>query len=800
MKVFAQVFLVFGSLVLLEAPARAAEKGGEKSGPEERAGDGKAAPDMKEKSGVGEGRRVEEPGTGESQEAEKRSPEVRLEDVVVTASRYGMKAGDVPGSVVLISSRDLEAMHVNGTDEFLENTPGIYDRRTKGMMDIMPWLTVRGFDTKRCLVLVDGHRRKDWLIVPPGVIERIEVVKGPFSALYGDRALGGVLNLITKAPDKRILSVSAGGGEHGTWTGGVLAGDRLGPFHFLVAGRARETEGWVTSFYTVSEYTGATLPTAAVTGWEKTQDKYGNTRYLVGDKGQNRYKDYNVTAQMGLEIPDLLVVRSHFYAKDSEYGYEGSKSYLWDNGTLVNDGVVEIYDGSVSRKLRLSSSKFDSSYGSDPSYGAGLTATAQAGEKVEIEARIGWSFDDHWYADPSSTYSTTETYELWGGLKGVFDLKHMDLLGKHTVVAGIDFRDGDTDCEKWQLGDWMDIGSRTKLDYDMSGTVGTVGAYLQDEWAVHDAITAFLGFRWDRWATSEGESRLWNSGLGEYVADSYPSAAEDAFTFKLALIFKPWEKTAVRGSFGTAFRGPEATDLYKTWVYYSSVYPGNPDLKPERNLAWEISVTHEFGKLGDILLGTVISGAFFDNTMDDYIYRRALDAAGIASYNAAHGTSYSNVKPYDNVARARNYGLEASVEQRFPLGLSFFANWTHHQTIVLEHESNPDAEGKRLPYVPRNICSAGIKFRKTFEEKHAFSAGFAGRFVEKPFTTDTNTDFKQHVYGAYEDFVVFDLKISYTLDGRYRFSFWIDNVFDETYYQYYKAPGRSAGASLELRF
>jgi len=368
------------------------------------------------------------------------------------------------------------------------------------------------------------------------------------------------------------------------------------------------------------------------------------------------------------------------------------------------------------------------------------------------------------------------------------------------VIAGVDFQDGDTDCEKWNLDDWKDIRSITKLDYDMSGSVGTFGLYIQDEWALHDVLTAFLGFRYDSWSISGGESRIWNSGLGGYVSDTYSSGSEDAFTFKLALVFKPWKQTTARASFGTAFRGPEATDLYKTWAYYSSVYPGNPNLEPERNLAWEIGVTQKIGNLGDFLLGTTIAATFFDNQMDNYIYRKALDAAGVAAFNAEHGTSYSNVKPYDNVARARNYGIEVELEQRFPLGLRFFVNWTHIQAIVIEHDSNPDAEGKRLPYVPRNTCSTGIKWRKTFDKKHAFSGSFAGRYIEKVYSTDDNSDCKQHVYGAYEDFLVFDLKVSYSFDERYKFSLWIDNAFDEEYFQYYKAPGRSVGASMEVRF
>jgi hypothetical protein len=110
------------------------------------------------------GKSVESP-KGSPSKGEEKLPEVQLEDMVLTATRSMQSREDVPGSVVVVPFRELMAKHFHGTDEALKDSLGIYNRRTKGMMDIMPSLSLRGIDLKRCLVLVDGHRRKDWLTI-----------------------------------------------------------------------------------------------------------------------------------------------------------------------------------------------------------------------------------------------------------------------------------------------------------------------------------------------------------------------------------------------------------------------------------------------------------------------------------------------------------------------------------------------------------------------------------------------------------------------------------------------------------
>lgn len=149
--------------------------------------------------------------------------------VVVSATRHAMAMVDAPAAIEVI---DAEQIHARGADNVFEAVRGqtgisIQGRTISGRKAI----NLRGMDSRHTLVLVDGKRigasdglighsdyQYDWIAVED--IERIEVVRGPMSVLYGAEALGGVVNIITREPGQRWrfgarLEGSAADGERG---------------------------------------------------------------------------------------------------------------------------------------------------------------------------------------------------------------------------------------------------------------------------------------------------------------------------------------------------------------------------------------------------------------------------------------------------------------------------------------------------------------------------------------------------------------------------------------------------------
>lgn len=142
------------------------------------------------------------------------------EVMVVTATSYQTKASEAPASVSVITEEDLALMPYNNLADALVATPGVniadLGQGRKG-------IEIRGMDVSQSLILIDGRRvsrASDMLghsnfelqNIPVSDIERIEVIKGPMSALYGSDALGGVVNVITKPTTNEWSgSVRAGG-------------------------------------------------------------------------------------------------------------------------------------------------------------------------------------------------------------------------------------------------------------------------------------------------------------------------------------------------------------------------------------------------------------------------------------------------------------------------------------------------------------------------------------------------------------------------------------------------------------
>lgn len=129
------------------------------------------------------------------------------EEIVVTASRAGRAAAEIPQNVSIITAHDIEKSGAANVVELMKSMGGVEFRSTSGN-PAQAEIALRGFGENsfgRVLVLLDGQRlnRPDmaginWLQIPLANVERIEVLRGGQSALYGDNATAGVINIVTR--------------------------------------------------------------------------------------------------------------------------------------------------------------------------------------------------------------------------------------------------------------------------------------------------------------------------------------------------------------------------------------------------------------------------------------------------------------------------------------------------------------------------------------------------------------------------------------------------------------------------
>lgn len=177
----------------------------------------------------------------------------RMDEVVVTASRYSEAVSRVPANVTVITEQDIRNSTAANVPELLRSQSGILitdtGNRRKYTVDI------RGFGETAALnsvVLVDGRRvtqvdisGTDWTQIPLDRVKRIEIVRGGRGGvLYGDNASGGVINIITKDGERGRAGFNAAAGSYKTYTGSAFAEGKSTDYSYAVNSSYLNSDGY----------------------------------------------------------------------------------------------------------------------------------------------------------------------------------------------------------------------------------------------------------------------------------------------------------------------------------------------------------------------------------------------------------------------------------------------------------------------------------------------------------------------------------------------------------------------------
>src|SRR5512139_2186017 len=180
--------------------------------------------------------------------------EVTLGEVVVTGTRDLQEIRKIPANVTVITQEEIQRSNAQTVIDLTRSEVGVVVRDFYGTGKSAS-VDIRGFGETgplNTLVLVDGRRVNeidlsgvDWTQIPLDQIERVEIVRGAGSVLYGDNAVGGVVNIITKRPDKPF-SVQAEGvaGSYGSGSAAGSVGGKWGPLSAMMNVNYSTTNGY----------------------------------------------------------------------------------------------------------------------------------------------------------------------------------------------------------------------------------------------------------------------------------------------------------------------------------------------------------------------------------------------------------------------------------------------------------------------------------------------------------------------------------------------------------------------------
>lgn len=707
--------------------------------------------------------------------AEQGTSGCQLEEITVTATKTEKQVEDAPASVTVITRDEMARRNIETVDDALAELPGIFVKRSKGLMDSTTAVRSRGFNgDEYTLVLVDGQPQNDaytggveWAALPTDNIERIEVIRGAASALYGGNAMGGVINIITRSPEKLELKAVAGGGTHDSRRYRIAAGNRFGDKLSLRVGYEQETtEGYVTT--PVVGYVSS--GTGSHSGGSATTSKSGDPRWIVGDKGDNGAQRTNLNAKMVLDYADSGQLAFTAMAGHHEYDYGPPHTYMGTFGDLTTSAIV-----GPDQQAGFSPNDFISYTGisenNDETYTLSLdhhfsavsihfqAGTTKGDDRYTLES--GDDLDD--YDNSAGTLSETDKTGWFSELRA-----SLALARSHQLTFGVSFRADKSGTHQYTVPFYRSYANPDAYTYYSGGQDRIWGIFLQDEWQVAAPITFYLGGRYDTWQVYDGASGT----PGELM--TYEDNSDSAVSPRMAMVYKAGAATTLRASIGHAFRPPTLYELFRTWQGSRGVSHSNPELEPETVWTYEAGIDQYFFDKR-----TRISLTGYRNDIEDLIYNKTIGSDTVR----------------ENAGEARTYGLELEISQKISEGLTIWGNYTYTDAKITNNPTDPDSEDKQVTGIPEKTWNVGLDASYGW-----FKAGLVGRYFSKIYGDSDNGDIAEGVYGTYEPTFLMDAKVTFSPWRWGQIAISVDNIFDETCYQYYKTDGRTVMAEISFQY
>jgi iron complex outermembrane receptor protein len=723
-----------------------------------------------------------------------------LEDVVITGTKTKLKIKDSPVAANVVTQDKIgDNKAVVFADDALTGVTGVQVRNLKGTQTTA--VALRGLpEWWRSLVLLDGfsiqnvnNARPFWNLVPTEIVDRIEIVRGPFSSLYGKFAVGGVVNVITKEPEGRSFDVKSTYDSDGVRTIKLNFSDKpIDQFAYYLGVEDTNTNGFPYHQYVLKTGKAVTYTAATqVTGFEVTKDSQGNTLYKIGEAARQQLEDITVNGKFyylpsTTQKVSLLLNYSRWDQPTGNaiYGH----SYLVNQltGAAVTTGTVQLYG--TNQVVNLTNSDFYRGAGYNGLWSGVLNYEGQLNDIVGLSG--GAQLKNGPWKHTIDTISTTATaYSGFGtstsdnnnNVERVINLQADIKLPANHIIIGASNDNSFNTSDTAIYSNWTDLSTKTIQYQNQRLEEDLYAAFVQDELKILQPLTAYIGVRYDSWTLKN--ARLYDLTSGLY--DTFNPRTQNVVSPKISLVYEPIENAKIRVSAGTAFNPPPESDLLTSsqTTTSSSVTTSipSPGLNPETDNAWEAGGEFTFPTR------TTLSATYFQNYLQNLVYLNTT-----ITYNA--GIQYTT-NQYLNAGKAEIKGVEAEVNQKITDDLAVFGNYTYVNSVITANSAVPASVGKQVPNTAQHSGAAGINYTL---DKLAFN--ITEVFSSKRYVLASNLDTVNGVQGSYDPFAVTNLKISFDYNANAKITFGIDNVWNLKYYSNYINNGRSYNAGVDFKF
>lgn len=621
---------------------------------------------------------------------------VNMEDVVITATRTPLPLKKTPVITRVITARDLESRGVATIQEALENELAGVEFHQAGYGTS---LSFQGLDARYVLFLVNGERMAgetygniDYARIPVSNIERIEIVRGASSVLYGSNAMGAVVNIITKMPQKQVevnaslrygtpyqdnRSETLGGSNTESdiktyrnkldlpnLRGDVSVGFNTGKLQSLTTLSYRTVDAYklVGTKDEVRHYAAGELkkmgpkmipvigPGGSVVGMRPEMDP--STGMPVFEVKSTNLNDTTVIVSpdsRGLSVSgwrDINVGQRFDYTLSKKFRFELSGNYFnkqrYDfNGSILDDNPM---------------SNNSKPWTYETYEGYNIKALMEHSPNENNKVYLSFIRDEYFRnLDSLSGVSTPKQNHVFNTPRLLWTLKAGE---SHRLTTGLELVNEQLHFDMNPLG------------YDDLKSMNTGSLYVQDEIRSQKALSFTAGVRAD-----------WNNRFGWHV------------TPKVSVKYSVGKFT-IRGNYANGYRNPTLKELFmefKVPTQGENYIMGNDALKPETN--HYLSLAGEF-TTQDFNISATLYNSYF---------RNKIDVRG-------HMEGLKTMLQYENIRRSQMGGIELIARWRICRGLFLRGNYNYLFQI-------DDASQESTQYIYPSPHTA------TLQADYGFSAG-----------------------------------------------------------------------------
>ncbi len=669
---------------------------------------------------------------------------VTLNDTVVSASGFEQKITEAPASISVISQEDLQQKRYGNLAQALEDVEGIDVRQGTGKTGGLN-ISIRGMPSAYTLILIDGRRQNaagnvtpngfnetSTSFMPPmSAIERIEVIRGPMSTLYGSDAIGGVINIITK--------------KVGTEWGGSVSLD-----HTFQENRDYG-DASKTSLYASGPLVDGLLG-LAVRGslYDRSASNLSfDNDSTVSKRGAAPVEGRNNT--LGTRL-SLTPHENHDFSLDFERGRQ-----VYDNddcqlGTLDGKAGGNATNGCTTDAPRAHGYKDEQRFEREQ---YALTHTARLGFGTLDSSLMRNTTETLGRTIPGRSaggdIGTPVPVAPWAIVGDDRKLETTNLVFDTKLVAPVADNHILTVGGQWWDAEMTDSIASEKFEQT------TWALFAEDEWRLRDSLALTLGVRYDDHETFGGHVSpraylVWN--------------ASDSWTLK--------------GGVSRGYKTPDLNALHNgingITAQGRAVTVGNPDLDPET------STSTEFGVYFDNLAGFNANATLFHNKFKDLITSGPLiiDHPLCLGNQNVNGTPNPGCSPQINVDEAVTQGLELAGGWQFAPDWKLSANYTYTDT---EQKSGAD-KGASFTNTPKHMLNASLNWSATDRLNLWFKGEYRGkrdRFTNLYENLSGDNQALLRQVGDLKAYEVFHLGGSFRASENVTFNATIYNLFDKDF-------------------